>query len=68
MTKEERRNPQIIDLSRRARIAAGSGTSPVQVNALLKQFRDAQKAMRQLGVGPPSATRGRAKAKRKKRR
>lgn len=68
MTKEERRNPQLIDLSRRARIAAGSGTSPVQVNALLKQFRDAQKAMRQLGVGPPSATRARTKAKRKKRR
>ncbi|MEX6430123.1 MAG: signal recognition particle protein [Ferrimicrobium sp.] len=68
MTKAERKNPSIIDVSRRARIAAGSGTTSLQVNTLLKQFRDMNKMMRQMGVGPPSATRSRAKSKRKKRR
>ena len=68
MTKAERKNPSIIDASRRARIASGSGTTQLQVNTLLKQFRDMNKMMRQMGVGPPSATRSRAKSKRKKRR
>lgn len=68
MTKAERKNPSIIDVSRRARIASGSGTTQLQVNTLLKQFRDMNKMMRQMGVGPPSATRSRAKSKRKKRR
>ncbi|MGC9155094.1 MAG: signal recognition particle protein, partial [Ferrimicrobium sp.] len=68
MTKAERKNPAMIDTSRRARIAAGSGTTQLQVNTLLKQFRDMNKMMRQMGVGPPSATRSRAKSKRKKRR
>jgi signal recognition particle subunit SRP54 len=68
MTKEERKNPSMIDVSRRTRIAAGSGTTQLQVNTLLKQFRDMNKMMRQMGMGPPSATRSRAKSKRKKRR
>src|SRR5690606_11294530 len=38
MTPQERRNPQIIDGSRRRRIAAGSGTQVQDVNRLLKQF------------------------------
>ncbi|MBU2431839.1 MAG: hypothetical protein KKH99_14185, partial [Proteobacteria bacterium] len=38
MTKEERRRPQIIDGSRRRRIALGSGTVVADVNRLLKQF------------------------------
>lgn len=48
MTKEERRHPEIIDGSRRRRIAAGSGTSPQDVNQLLNQFRQVQKMMKQL--------------------
>lgn len=48
MTARERRRPQIINGHRRARIAAGSGTSVQEVNRLLKQFADAQKLMRQM--------------------
>ncbi len=66
MTPAERRNPSMIDTSRRLRIASGSGTSPVQVNLLLKQFKEMNKTMRQMGVGPKSATRKRAKSRRKK--
>ena len=68
MTRAERRNPSMIDMSRRARIASGSGTTPVQVNALLKQFGSMNKMMKQMGMGPPSATRSRSKQKRKKRK
>ncbi|MFO7549064.1 MAG: signal recognition particle protein [Acidimicrobiia bacterium] len=55
MTLSERRNPKIIGGSRKRRIAAGSGTSPQDVNRLLKQFADAQKMMRGLvgGKGIP---------------
>ena len=48
MTKEERKNPNIINGSRRKRIARGSGTSVVDVNRLIKQFEQAQKMMKQL--------------------
>ncbi len=48
MTPGERTNPQIINGSRRKRIAAGSGTSLQQVNKLLKQFSAMQKMLRQL--------------------
>jgi signal recognition particle subunit SRP54 len=48
MTPKERRHPEIIDASRRKRIAAGSGTSVHEVNKLLKQFEDARKMMKQL--------------------
>jgi signal recognition particle subunit SRP54 len=51
MTPEERRRPQIINGSRRARIAKGSGTSVQQVNALIKQFAQMRKVMKQLGRG-----------------
>jgi signal recognition particle subunit SRP54 len=51
MTPAERRNPQIIDGSRRKRIAAGSGTSVQAVNQLIKQFGQMQKMMRQLQSG-----------------
>jgi signal recognition particle subunit SRP54 len=47
MTPEERHNPDIIDGSRRRRIARGSGTSPQDVNQLLNQFRQMQKLMKQ---------------------
>ncbi len=51
MTPEERRNPKIIGGSRRRRIATGSGTTPQDVNRLLKQFADAQKMMKQVAGG-----------------
>jgi len=46
MTPEERRNPNIIDGSRRRRIARGSGANPSDVNQLLNQFRQMQKVMK----------------------
>lgn len=46
MTKKERENPDIIDSSRRKRIAAGSGTSVQDVNKLLKQFKETKKMMK----------------------
>ena len=48
MTPQERRHPQIIDGSRRRRIARGSGTSVQEVNRLLRQFDEAKKMLRQL--------------------
>jgi signal recognition particle subunit SRP54 len=56
MTLEERHNPNIIDGSRRRRIAGGSGVTPQDVNQLLNQFRQMQKLMK-LGIGgklPPN--------------
>ena len=47
MTMAEREKPEIINFSRRKRIAAGSGTTVSQVNALLKQFEQMQKMMKQ---------------------
>ncbi len=49
MTVEERTTPVIIDGSRRARIAKGSGTSPNDVANLLKQFKEVQSLMKGLG-------------------
>lgn len=46
MTKAERANPDIIDGSRRKRIASGSGTSIQEVNNLMKQFADMRKMMK----------------------
>jgi len=51
MTKEERKNPSIINGSRRARIAKGSGRSISEVNKLLEQFREMQKVMKRMGGG-----------------
>ena len=47
MTMKERQKPEIINYSRRQRIAKGSGTTLTQVNALLKQFEQMQKMMKQ---------------------
>lgn len=53
MTSQERRNHEIIDGSRRRRIAKGSGTSVEDVNKLLKQFVEMRKMMKQLmKMGP----------------
>lgn len=46
MTAKERENPQIINVSRRQRIAKGSGTSLPEVNRLLKQFEETRKLMK----------------------
>lgn len=51
MTKYERANPDIINGSRRRRIAAGSGTSIPDINRLLKQFDEMRKVMRGLSGG-----------------
>jgi signal recognition particle subunit SRP54 len=51
MTPLERRNPEIIDGSRRRRIARGSGTTPQDVNQLLNQFRQMQRLVKQLDKG-----------------
>ncbi len=51
MTPEERSSPNIIDGSRRRRIARGSGTTPQDVNQLLNQYRQMQKLMKQLSQG-----------------
>jgi signal recognition particle subunit SRP54 len=51
MTPRERRRPEIIDGSRRRRIAAGAGMAVQDVNKLLKQHQSMQKMMKQLGSG-----------------
>ena len=57
MTPAERRDPSIIDGSRRARIAYGSGVTVSQVNALLQRFEQAAKMMKRMsnkaGAGMP---------------
>jgi len=56
MTSEERHNPNIIDGSRRRRIALGSGVKPQDINQLLNQFRQMQRLMK-MGMGgklPPN--------------
>ena len=51
MTPAERRNPDILNGSRKKRVAAGSGTTVEQVNRLLKQFDQTKKMMKQLASG-----------------
>jgi signal recognition particle subunit SRP54 len=51
MTPDERRNPKIIDGSRKRRIALGSGTTPQDVNGLMRQFGETQKMMKALAEG-----------------
>jgi signal recognition particle subunit SRP54 len=49
MTPEERRNPEILDGSRKRRIARGSGTGVPEINQLIHQYRQARKMMKMLG-------------------
>jgi signal recognition particle subunit SRP54 len=63
MTPEERRRPELINGSRRTRIARGSGTSTSEVNQLLKQFKQVQQMMR--GVGGMLVRRGKKGKKRR---
>jgi len=59
MTPGERRNPDVLNGSRRRRIARGSGTTPQEVNQLLNQFRQMQKMMKQISSGKmPRGIRG----------
>ena len=51
MTPRERRNPDILSASRKRRIAAGSGTSVYEINQLLRQFKEMQRLMKQMGKG-----------------
>ena len=63
MTKEEKRKPEILNASRRKRIAAGSGTTIQDVNRLIKQFEEMRKMMKQMSsmMGPkgPKGFKGR---------
>jgi signal recognition particle subunit SRP54 len=73
MTPEERRNPKIVNGSRRARIAGGSGVTPGQVGALIQNFQEGQKQMKAMlggGLGnvpglPPGMRRAATKASKK---
>ena len=51
MTPEERRHPEVISGSRRKRIAAGSGTTPQEVNRLLNQWKEAKKMAQAVAAG-----------------
>ncbi|RMH94569.1 signal recognition particle protein [Lysobacter pythonis] len=51
MTPKERRNPALLNGSRRARVARGSGQQPADVNRLLKQYQQMEKMMGKLGRG-----------------
>ncbi|MBE2292466.1 MAG: signal recognition particle protein, partial [Xanthomonadaceae bacterium] len=51
MTPKERRNPDLLNGSRRARIARGSGTTPAEVNKMLKQYQQMEKMMAKMGRG-----------------
>jgi signal recognition particle subunit SRP54 len=51
MTREERRDPDVLTASRRRRIARGSGTTLQDVNRLVKQFGEMRKLMKQFGGG-----------------
>jgi signal recognition particle subunit SRP54 len=51
MTHEERRDPRVLNGSRKRRVARGSGVTVTEVNDLLNQFRQMQRMMKQLGQG-----------------
>jgi signal recognition particle subunit SRP54 len=67
MTLPERRDPALINGSRRLRIANGSGTTTSEVNLLLKQFKEMQRMMKQFS-GMPGMARRVNKSKKKKRK
>ena len=55
MTDEEKNDPDVIDASRKKRIAAGSATQTAEVNQLLKQFKQMKKMMRAFAGGKGGA-------------
>ncbi|HUY85497.1 MAG TPA: signal recognition particle protein, partial [Acidimicrobiales bacterium] len=66
MTPLERQKPELIDGSRRLRIANGSGSTTADVNILLKQFKEMQKMMKSMGLGATAMRRSSKSAKSKK--
>ena len=63
MTPAERRNPDLIDGSRRSRIARGSGSTTSEVNLLLKQFKEMQRMMKSVARIPGMGRAGKKKGK-----
>ena len=59
MTKAERKDPSLLNASRRKRIAAGSGTTVTQVNQLIKKYEDAKKMLKQMNSAKFGKRRGR---------
>ena len=51
MTKKERKNPKLLDASRRKRIAAGAGVTVADVNKLMQQYDTSAKLMKQMSKG-----------------
>ena len=66
MTPAERANPELLNGSRRARIAAGSGTSVVEINTLIKRFTEAQKMLKRGSIPGVGAIPGVARPPAKK--
>ena len=54
MTPKERKNPEILNGSRKKRIAAGSGTSVQEINQLVKQFNQMKKMMKMMKKSGPA--------------
>jgi signal recognition particle subunit SRP54 len=52
MTKAERKDPSVLNASRRKRIAAGSGQPVSRINTLIKKYEDARKMMKQFSNAP----------------
>ncbi len=65
MTREERRNVDVLNASRRRRIASGSGTSVQDVNRLLKGYEDSRRMMRQMMGGLGGGKKKKGKVRRK---
>ena len=63
MTKEERRDPSILNAKRKERIAKGCGRSVADVNRLIKQFEQSRLMMKQLGNIDPNTGMPTQKAK-----
>ncbi|NLA37427.1 MAG: signal recognition particle protein, partial [Actinobacteria bacterium] len=66
MTAEERANPDLIDTSRRQRIARGSGTNPTEVGQLITQFKEMRRMMQQMGSGAMNRVKKKTKKAQKK--
>lgn len=66
MTNAERANPDLIDTSRRQRIARGSGTNPTEVAQLITQFKEMRKMMQQMGGGAMKRVKKKTKKGQKK--
>ena len=66
MTAAERLDPDIIDTSRRNRIANGSGTQPKDVAQLITQFKEMRRMMQQMGAGAMKKVKKKTKKGKKK--